>query len=109
MSKLFCPCGAVISDNTDNLPYKGWLIADSDIHQLVGSAGKKIFSELSKNSLNEEDIGDLIFSILCDYSRDIYQCLECGLVHIEKQPNKNTFARFVPEQAEHKDWLVIKE
>ena len=33
MAKLGCPCGNVISDNTDFLPYKARILADEDVQK----------------------------------------------------------------------------
>jgi hypothetical protein len=47
MSMLACPCGETISDNTDNLPYKGHLFSDTGFFGLFESLSRDIASYMA--------------------------------------------------------------
>lgn len=115
MSKLGCPCGYTISDNTDNLPYKGLIIRDQDYESVFDSMSEDIAAFIRAllegkrqewlgerysqdyAGLNLEDsevVHDLITGYLLRRGLDIYQCERCGRIHIEDRKNKNHFFPF---------------
>jgi hypothetical protein len=77
--KLRCPCGQVIADNTDNLPYKGRVIADQDWDKFTESQIRPIGHDPR-------------------LYQQIYQCPNCGRIQFEKVPGKACW--FKPESAD---------
>jgi hypothetical protein len=65
--KYRCRCGNLISDNTDNLPYKARFVADQDWEEFV--------------TLMESPEGSAHRLI-----KHIYQCPSCGRLQIENDP-----------------------
>ena len=121
MSKLKCPCGFVIVDQTDNLSYKG-SDAISDI--LVESMDS--LSEANKNNrrlewikahfkvppypvhLNDSSmIFDLYTSAQLDKTRVIYECESCGRIAIQVG-NTDHFKFFSPDTKHTKGILDNK-
>ena len=79
MAKIVCKCGAVISDNTDYQPWKGYFFAEQD---------EEVIREIQSNDVYHDD--------LQHYYREIFQCDQCGRILIE---NKGKFLSFRPEQS----------
>jgi len=74
--KFRCPCVKIISDNTDDLPYKARMIADEDWNRFTESCEEP-------QGYN----GRLV--------TNIYQCPACGCLRVEK-PAGHVFL-FKPE------------
>ena len=70
-----CQCGNVIHDTSDNLSYKGYIIADQDIDYLIETIEK-----LEKPHTQYIGVYDEISKLL---RRTVYQCPDCGRVYIE--------------------------
>src|SRR5262249_14043493 len=114
MSKLACECGATISDTTNSLPYKGSIIHDQDQEALFDQMATDLHAFINavltgkrkkwirhyflpgypvENIGNEEVFADL-FRYIVSPSLDVYQCLECGSIKIQTEPESNTFTSF---------------
>lgn len=88
MSKIRCYCDNIISDSTDYIRYKGYIIADQDENDYFDSIEKIIKSD-------NPDKNSLMCDFLCDFdTKTIYQCTECGRLYIEE--NNKLFC-FKPE------------
>jgi hypothetical protein len=74
--KLQCQCGKILSDNTDQIPYKARLIADEDWDRFTRSCERPQGYDWR-----------LVTAV--------YQCPECGWIRIEKPIGKTFF--FKPE------------
>ena len=74
--KFQCLCGKILSDSTDDIPYKAHMIADEDWNRFTESC--------------ERPQG-------CDWRlvTKIYQCPDCGCLRIRKPPSDVVF--FKPE------------
>jgi hypothetical protein len=93
MAKHLCECGHVISDSTDDIPYKARFIADQDVDYL--------FDTMEKNP----------DAILLNFG-DIFQCPDCNNLMIfsadykrrcDFQPiNKDASANITISQVEGK-------
>lgn len=68
--KFKCPCGHVIGDQTDFLPYKGYLIADQDWEDLFEAV------DAPATETPRHDWWPSLF-------RTVYQCAECQRLFIE--------------------------
>jgi hypothetical protein len=126
MSKLGCECGNVISDTTDNIPYKGVIIRDQDVERVFYdgiandinefieaiSQGKREewmreyflsgypFSEVNNLGV----ISDIISLHFIKRELDIYQCMSCGSIKIQNGSSSNMFSSFAA-----KKWLEGSE
>lgn len=118
MSRFACNYGKLISDNTDALPYKASMIADVNINpffdwlqeateSFVAAArdGKVDAWQLAQGYPQEyvdlrlshgAILHDHIHSRYIDITRDLYECTQCGRIHIERSAN-NRLANFAPE------------
>jgi hypothetical protein len=124
MGKLGCQCGNVMSDVSDNLPYKAQLVPDQyfyDFFERIESAIKDLI-EATRNGKREEwvmknfnfppypldlrdeqMISDIFGKYYFDLKKDIFQCEKCGRIHIEKE--RNHFVSFLPEDDRWRDIL----
>lgn len=96
MSKLAGKCDNVISDTTDNLPYKGEIISDQDWEAVWGA-----ISQLPQANVDQRS--DKITGIRIGHSRDVYECTKCGRLWVERSPGTNEFVSYSPDshQVEH--------
>ncbi len=121
MSKLACPCGEIICDNTDHLPYKGHLFADTEFFGLFESVSKDIAGFMAarlsgterkwlaeyfgnETPMSDEDLAHTIIArYLIHAPMSVYQCQRCGRVHIQHRDGSMWFERFTPEVTPHRD------
>ena len=64
MAKILCQCGRILSDSTDNIPYKARFIADQDFFSF--------FDEVESECPHEEP------TMTWRYFGDIFQCPDCN-------------------------------
>lgn len=116
MSKLGCPCGHVIVDQTDALPFKAAFLADRRNHPFWDWAGEVLQSYIDaaaqgqvrdwiKSRFDEdyakldlspaEVLHDLIAGQFSELNRDAYECSACGRVLIET--GNNVFVAYSPD------------
>ncbi|WP_224995121.1 hypothetical protein, partial [Cesiribacter sp. SM1] len=127
MSKLRCKCDHVISDTTDNLPYKADLIPDQSFYTSLDRIEESIDSLIEATKRNErimwiknhfseqypkdltdtQMIYDIITSKLFDLNKKVYQCENCGRIWIQKG-HSDRFVSFTPENDEWKDILTAE-
>lgn len=84
--KFQCLCGKIISDNTDDLPYKARMIADEDWNRFTESCERPQGYDWRLVT-------------------EIYQCPDCGCLRIEKPSGQVSF--FKPE-SEHASKSVLR-
>ncbi|MDQ2772629.1 MAG: hypothetical protein M3Y54_19260 [Bacteroidota bacterium] len=117
MSKLGCECGHIIVDQTEDLPYKADYIPDKlvfSVHEEAIHAIGLFVEAITNNSremwianffdadyaalnlTNEQIISDLSGRFYSAIRRTMYQCENCGRIHIQKR-NTNYFSSFLPE------------
>ncbi|WP_425395988.1 hypothetical protein [Aeoliella sp.] len=126
--KLRCDCGNVISDSTDNLPYKCNLLPDDgywdNIHQPIVQGVLDFATAIQKGTKEEwltkyfgegypRDLDDA--SVISDLvgtqlSRGptAYQCAECGMILIPST-TKNGYAGFAPVDDDWHDVLAWRK
>lgn len=61
---------------------------------------------LTKKNLSAEEVGSIIFSALSASSKDIYQCTNCGRVHIQEEIKSNKFISLAQENETPKFYLM---
>jgi hypothetical protein len=117
MAKLGCTCGHVISDNTDNLPYKAYFLPDEEVYSTLDIFGGEVAEFLEARERGkqiqwlQEHGGlprDLTLKRILSRSflhpifgagRMMYECERCGRVWLEASPNENHYLSYVPESA----------
>jgi hypothetical protein len=117
MSKLGCPCGHEISDTTDNLPYKGMVIADQDAEEFFDilaesvntfaaavAAGRReewIQTRLGGTypaGMRDSDVlHDAVIGFFLGRILDIYECEQCGRVLLQRSPADPRFFTYTPD------------
>jgi predicted RNA-binding Zn ribbon-like protein len=116
--KLLCPCGYVISDTTDFLPYKASLMPDQDqeafwdslssgLAELMAATRADRREEWLRQNMSgaplDADDDSLVFhfatSLNHRYTRTVYQCERCGRLFLDDPANKSRVVSFVPDDA----------
>ncbi len=121
MSKLGCECGATISDTTDKIPYKGFIIRDQDREALYDRMADDLDAFMDavlqgkreewirgyflpgypvEGVKNEEVFADILYRYVIAPSLDIYQCMGCGGMLVQTDPEADTFAYFAAREWE---------
>jgi len=125
MSKLKCKCGHIITDVTDSIPYKGYILPDTKWEDVSSALTdnidtfidaiqsnqrldwiKKHFSvppyptDLKDSSI----IYDSISNTLLEAKQDIFECENCGRIAIEVGQT-NHFKFFSPDTDDTKGIL----
>ena len=88
---LYCKCGYRFANAGDSLAYKGSILADQDVKELV---------EILEYGEQPHDDDLELFAPACDLiERVMFQCPECGRLYVED--SDYSFLQFVPcEDAE---------
>ena len=123
MSMLGCPCGNVIRDNTDYLPFKGHAFTDIEFFPLFEAISKDVAGFIqarldgreekwymdyfkSDSPFTEDDEG-LVHTILARYlihaSIQLYQCTNCGRMLVERVDKPNEYDAFTPDEKPHRN------
>lgn len=122
MAKLGCICGNTIVDQADNLPYKGYILPDTELERTSDILSNTIdsLSDATKQSKRLEWIKekftvppyttdlsdssmvhDIISSLLVDKKQDIFECENCGRIAIQVGQT-NHFKFYKPETEDTK-------
>lgn len=103
---FYCNCGNRISDTSDFLSYKGYLLADQDEEDYYDAIEQEIKNE---KITKDECVSNIVINLGVDYlGRALYQCKDCGRLFIEDESGEN-FYTFVPEGEINKHVLNSKE
>lgn len=86
--RFLCTCGYTIYDSTDELSYKGSIIADQDMNEL--------YDLIESIKEEKENIDDVLIKIDHFFHRKIYQCPTCGSIYIEDISKKYELIPFTP-------------
>jgi len=84
--KIRCKCGASISDSSDFLYNKGYVVPDQDLEDLQ--------SEIE--NAKEVDLGTI-----WKYSKTIFQCHECGCLILELNDEYHFFSADNPDKSKY--------
>lgn len=101
--QLKCHCKYIITDSSDNLPFKASFLADEDWYSVFDAIASSLPSEHLASTVGEEKTNapiacvkwNLQNSILDYLRRKIYRCNNCGRLWVEG--NNHQFYSFVPE------------
>lgn len=124
MSKLHCPCGHVIHDGTDNLPYKASVTPDANQSKFFDELEDALRRILETRSASDRErwlarfgftamypgnlpsatmAMDLLVSRLISLSKDCYECTECGRLHLQRRGN--VFLSYAPDSGRYEGLL----
>ncbi len=122
MSKLGCPCGETIRDQSDQLPYKGYLASDATYFDAFDKAAGDVASFIQAResgmerqwlsgyfgsqypSLGPESVVHDIFTRhLFPEHRDVYQCPRCQRLLVQRHDEPSRFRTFTPEETSATD------
>jgi hypothetical protein len=124
--KIRCECGYVISDTSDNLPYKCGLLPDNgyweNVHEPIVrgivdfvkaiATGKrdewlsKHFGAGYPRDLDDESVISDFLAARMSLGPTAYQCTNCGMILIPKLSPKMGYAGFSPVDEEWKNILA---
>jgi hypothetical protein len=128
MAKLRCKCGHVIADQTNDIPYKGYILPDIKTENVSEALSKYIDSLIdaiqSNKKLdwieqnfsvppyptdleNSSMIHDLLTGKLVETTQDIFECENCGRIAIQIGQT-NFYEFFMPESEDSKGILKGK-
>ncbi len=117
MSKIVCPCGYIIVDQADNLPYKAAYYADEDDESSFGrfvrmcseyvkarDEGRQtqfIVEHFGKDYPMDLESADVISDLLAGmrvlFGHGMYECERCGRLLLFPVVRKNRYVSYVPE------------
>ena len=84
--KFLCDCGYMFRDQTDDLPFKGYIYPDQSQEKLYEAINKIFASERPSDDVKfDEMINDIVSP---KGIRTIYQCPECGTIYINEDKGK---------------------
>ena len=76
-----------MSDSTDGLPRKGYIIPDQEWHPLMAALEKVIGDAMSRH-LEAEAAFMQVHILLGDAARFVYQCRDCGRLFANDRQHK---------------------
>ncbi|WLQ15679.1 hypothetical protein O5O45_07090 [Hahella aquimaris] len=84
--KIHCKCGATISDSSDFIYNKGYVVPDQDLEDLQDEIeqAKKV------------DLGTI-----WKYSKTLYQCHECSCLILELNDEYHFFSADIPDKSKY--------
>lgn len=127
MSKLGCPCGNTIRDNTDGLSYKARLLKDSlcepfsnwlvsELQSYVEASEQgNVHAWLASRRYTEDYISleldhgnvlhDHLHSKFLEFERSVYECSVCGRLLVESVKD-NEFISYSPDTNKNNEVLA---
>jgi len=95
--KIGCHCGAVLADQTDDLPHKGHVIPDQDWFALYDAIDDAVINPVAEGKLSKETAYHLARQIIGRCARLVWQCRECGRLYVDDADGQ--LHSFAPEGA----------
>lgn len=81
-----CSCGNLVTDTTDYIPYKGYVVSDTDFED---------FFEAMERQARGQDLGILQDPFF--YMQSFYQCEECGRLWFDDPKRSGHLVSFRPD------------
>lgn len=103
--KIECHCGALIVDQTDDLPHKAHLIPDQEWFATLDRIDAEVIEPLAARRLTAEGASMRTRSLLIGAVRMAWQCRSCGRLYVDDASRE--LRCFVPE-AEHSDHELLR-
>lgn len=104
--KVLCPCGTVISDTTDALPYKAYLRSDQDefAYQDILVRDARALARSFRDEYSDDVAENMLQIALQEFGlsaagleRAIYECPDCGRMLIRSRYDAMKFECYLPE------------
>jgi len=86
--KIGCHCGAIIRDQTDDLPQKGHLIPDQEWFATYDAMDDEVIKPLVAGTLAEGKAFMLSRMVIGRAALLVYQCSICGRLYIDDKDGK---------------------
>jgi hypothetical protein len=99
--KIGCTCGAVIIDQTDDLPDKAHLIPDQEWFATYDAIDDEVIDPVADGRLGNDAAYHLARRIISRSARLMYQCGSCGRLYIDDLHGKLHCYRPESEQTSH--------
>lgn len=96
--KINCHCGALIVDQTDDLPNKAHLIPDQEWFATLDAIDHDVIDALADRRIDREVAYMQARKILLKRVRMMWQCSQCGRIYIDDQQHE--LRCFVPQEAQ---------
>jgi len=93
--KINCDCGALIVDQTDDLPNKAHLIPDQEWFATHDAIDRDVIDALADRRIDRETAYMLARKIILKPARLMWQCSQCGRIFIDDQQHE--LRCFVPQ------------
>ncbi len=93
--KIVCPCGNIISDNTDSMRHKGHLTPDQDLYAVWDGIDEQVIDRVATGDMPIEDAYMVSREIMRSTTRSMYQCFACGRLYVDGVDGTRNC--FVPE------------
>lgn len=93
--KFDCTCSATIIDQTDDLPHKARLIPDQNWSATFEAIDAEVIAPLAAGRITEDAAAHLVRTIVLRSTRLMYQCRECGRLHLDDC--RKQLQRYAPE------------
>ena len=81
--KIGCRCGALIIDQTDDLPHKGHVIPDQEWFATFDAMDDEVIDPLIEGKITPEAARWLARRIISRWARLAYQCRACGRLYVD--------------------------
>jgi hypothetical protein len=106
--KIDCPCGNVLRDQTDYLPYKAYFVADQDFEDLLDGIKQQlaeIFTQAAGTPAAADPaqlLGRVLWAAMPSRRRIMYQCRNCGRLCLDDPDDPRDLQWFKPDDDEWK-------
>lgn len=93
--KIQCACGQIIPDQTDYLPYKGYVIGDKDWFDLWN-----LIEDIIEGKTTLKTNDEKIMAVLrADPSRLAYECSGCGRLYLDDADHQ--LVEYLPQNSRY--------
>lgn len=108
--KIGCPCGNILRDQTDDLPFKAYFVADQDYENLLTGIERQlaeIFTQAAGTPAAADparQIGRVLWAAMASRRRTLYQCRNCGRLCLDGPDDPRELQWFKPDDD---DWKLV--
>ena len=86
--KFTCHCGALLIDQTDNLPHKGHVIPDQAWFGVMEAWDARVIDRLAAKTITADEAARVSREILINAVREMYQCAACGRIYLNDSEHR---------------------
>lgn len=115
--KFRCKCGQVVSDTTDDLPYKAYFLPDEEINYALNNVMEKVAAFIEARERGEQEqylkeqaiflreptLKNLLYHHFSpptfEFGRTMYECDECGRMWMKTHWDRGELVSYHPESA----------